>query len=574
MGKRCVEVHPDSKTSTISEVLCIGCGVCARECPFNAIQIINLPKSLTSGTSHRYGPNAFKLHGLPIPKKGTIVGLVGINGIGKSTILKILAGNLTANLGHFDAPPSKEEIVHYYRGSELQSYFSQLYKGEVITSIKPQYVDAIPKRVKGKIGRILQKIASKGRFHALESVITALQLETLSDRRPKDLSGGELQRFATAAAILKEADMYIFDEPCSFLDIYHRLRSAQLIRSLLGEGKYVLVVEHDLSILDYLSDSISIVHGQAGGYGVVSMPFGAGEGINHFLEGYIPTENIRFRNVPIHFASAKEEDQRMTEEEEETSSEVVLEYENILEVLSEDRSSNTFTLHIDPGSVTTSQITLLLGKNGLGKTTFVRKLIAETKERSLRVSYKPQQLNPTFKGTVKQLLSKRIKKRLYASWFVSLVLKPLKIPEIENLQVRNLSGGELQRMALALALGVPAEIYLLDEPSSYLDVEMRNIAVRVIKRFVMTYKKTAFVVEHDLMMGAYLADQIVLFTGTPGLEAVAHSPQPLHSGMNAFLEDVNVTLRRDTSTGRPRINKSGSVKDQEQKRTGLYFFEE
>ena len=157
---------------------------------------------------------------------------------------------------------------------------------------------------------------------------------------------------------------------------------------------------------------------------------------------------------------------------------------------------------------------------------------------------------------------------------MSLVLKPLKIPEILNLEILNLSGGELQRMALALALGVPAEIYLLDEPSSYLDVEMRNIAVRVIKRFVMTYKKTAFVVEHDLMMGAYLADQIVLFTGTPGLEAVAHSPQPLHSGMNAFLEDVNVTLRRDTSTGRPRINKSGSVKDEEQKRTGLYFFEE
>ena len=339
------------------------------------------------------------------------------------------------------------------------------------------------------------------------------------------------------------------------------MRCARLIRSLIKEEKYVIVVEHDLSILDYISDYVSIIHGRAGGYGIVSAPFGVGEGINHFLEGYIPTENIRFRDTPILFNV-----QNDTSVEDES-----IEFEDALTYLSSTQTKTTFTLDIHGGSVTTSQITLLLGKNGLGKTTFIKALIRDSEA---VVSYKPQKINPTFKGTVKQLLTKRIKKRLFAPWFVSLVLKPLKIPDIENLQVLNLSGGELQRVALALALGTPADIYLLDEPSSYLDVEMRNTVSKIIRRFILNYKKTAFVVEHDLVMGAYLADQIILFTGTPGVSAIAHSPQSLTTGMNAFLESMEVTLRQDKTTQRPRINKHGSVKDVEQKKSGMYFLTE
>ena len=112
-GKLCIEVTPESKIAFISERLCIGCGICPKKCPFDAINIINLPTNL--------GPNSFKLHRLPMPRPGQVLGLVGTNGIGKSTALKILAGKLKPNLGRYDDPPDWEEILKYFRGSELQS---------------------------------------------------------------------------------------------------------------------------------------------------------------------------------------------------------------------------------------------------------------------------------------------------------------------------------------------------------------------------------------------------------------------------------------------------------------------
>ena len=105
IGKLCIEVKSTDKVAFLSETLCIGCGICVKKCPFEAIQIINLPKNLDKETTHRYGPNTFKLHRLPTPRAGLVLGLVGTNGIGKSTALKILAGKLKPNLGKFDAPP-------------------------------------------------------------------------------------------------------------------------------------------------------------------------------------------------------------------------------------------------------------------------------------------------------------------------------------------------------------------------------------------------------------------------------------------------------------------------------------
>lgn len=99
MGKLCIEVTPNDKIAKISEELCIGCGICVKKCPFEAITIINLPSNLEKDTTHRYGQNAFKLHRLPTPRPGEVLGLVGTNGIGKSTALKILAGKLKPNLG-------------------------------------------------------------------------------------------------------------------------------------------------------------------------------------------------------------------------------------------------------------------------------------------------------------------------------------------------------------------------------------------------------------------------------------------------------------------------------------------
>ncbi len=124
-GKLCIEVTPESKIAFISERLCIGCGICPKKCPFGAINIINLPTNLETQVTHRYSANSFKLHRLPMPRPGQVLGLVGTNGIGKSTALKILSGKLKPNLGRYDNPPDWEEILKYFRGSELQSRFEK-----------------------------------------------------------------------------------------------------------------------------------------------------------------------------------------------------------------------------------------------------------------------------------------------------------------------------------------------------------------------------------------------------------------------------------------------------------------
>lgn len=191
-GKLCIEVAPNSKLAFISEELCIGCGICVKKCPFEAISIINLPKSLEKEQTHRYGPNSFKLHRLPMPRPGQVLGLVGTNGIGKSTALKILGGKQKPNLGKFDAPPDWAEILTHFRGSELQNYFSRILENNLKAIIKPQYVDLIPKSVKGRVMDIMTSKNEKGN---LEWAMTELDLNHVGDRQIENLSGGELQRY-------------------------------------------------------------------------------------------------------------------------------------------------------------------------------------------------------------------------------------------------------------------------------------------------------------------------------------------------------------------------------------------
>lgn len=252
-GKLCVEASKDSKICWISEPLCIGCGICVKKCPFEAISIINLPKDLGKETTHRYGANTFKLHRLPVPRPGQVLGLVGTNGIGKSTALKVLAGKLKPNLGKFDNPPDWQEILAYFRGSELQTYFTRILEDRLKATIKPQYVDHIPKQVAGQVDEILSK---KNERDQKDVLLEDLDLSHLKERPISALSGGELQRFAIAVVAVLDANVYMFDEPSSYLDVRQRIKASKVIRSLIRDDNYIIVVEHDLSVLDYLSDFV------------------------------------------------------------------------------------------------------------------------------------------------------------------------------------------------------------------------------------------------------------------------------------------------------------------------------
>jgi len=359
----------------------------------------------------------------------------------------------------------------------------------------------------------------------------------------------------------------MFDEPSSYLDVKQRLRAARVIRGLLSEKVYVVVVEHDLSVLDYLSDFICCLYGTPGAYGVVTMPFSVREGINIFLDGFVPTENLRFRETSLSFKVSDQADS-----EEEIKKHCNYTYPDMKKVLGE------FTLNVKAGNFTDSEIIVLLGQNGTGKTTFIRMLAGVLKPDNaidlpeLHVSYKPQKISPKFQGSVRQLLHTKIKDAYLHPQFVTDVAKPLQLEAVIDQEVQHLSGGELQRVALVLCLGQPADIYLIDEPSAYLDSEQRIIAAKVIKRFILHAKKTGFVVEHDFIMATYLADRVIVYEGEPSMDCVANGPQSLVTGMNKFLRELEITFRRDPTNFRPRINKMDSVMDKEQKLAGNFFF--
>ncbi|UKK02988.2 RNase L inhibitor protein [Theileria orientalis] len=565
-GKQCILVEPTSKIAFISEHLCIGCGICVKKCPFEAITIINLPRDLGKDTTHRFGPNTFKLHRLPVPRPGQVLGLVGTNGIGKSTALKVLSGKLKPNLGKFDNVPDWAEILQYFRGSELQGYFTKMLEDNLTTAVKPQYVDNIPKQVTGLVGEILEAKDKKG---IGQDLIITLELSHLLNRKVSELSGGELQRFAICVAILLDADVLMFDEPSSYLDIRQRIIAARVIRQQIHHERYIIVVEHDLSVLDYLSDYVCCLWGKPSVYGVVTSPFSVREGINIFLDGFIPTENLRFREESLSFKVATDVD---LEEIEMLHS---YKYPTLKKTL------GSFSLTVMEGDFNDSEILVLLGENGTGKTTFIKMLagILESDDKEadeympkLSVSYKPQTITAKFDGTLRQLLLTKIKDSFLCPNFQGDVIKPMQIENLLDQQVKNLSGGELQRVAIILVLGKPADIYLIDEPSAYLDSEQRTgYLITFTFRFTLFKKKTTFIVEHDFIMATYLANRVIVFEGEPGIRATALSPEPLAVGFNRFLKSLDVTFRRDPTNYRPRINKYDSVKDKEQKASGLYF---
>jgi len=546
----------------ILESLCSGCGICVKKCPFEAISIVNLPDELEKDCSYRFGENTFKLYRLPTPSPETVLGLLGQNGIGKTTTLKILSGEIKLNFGRYDNPPSWEEIIQHYRGSTLQDYFKKMAEGKLEVSHKPQYVDKIPKVISGNVGELLEKVDERKK---LDVFAEQLDLKQLWSRPLEVLSGGELQRVAVAAAICKEADVYLFDEPSSYLDVKQRLQVARVLRSLKNDEKMTVVAEHDLAILDYLSDQICVFYGEAGVYGIVSNVHGVRTGINIYLQGYIPDENVRFRKEAIMFHE-KPPTQRFS------GVETLLKWGEI------EKNYESFKLVARSGEVKEGEIIGILGPNGIGKTTFVKILAGLEKAdngkglEKLKVSYKPQYISAEYEGTVQELLMSIAKENFTSSWYKTEILLPLKIESLLDRNLKELSGGELQKVAIASCLSLEGDIYLIDEPSAYLDVEERLNMAKAIRRVVENRNAAAFVVEHDVVAQDFIADQLMIFSGEPGTSATANPPTSLRDGMNMFLKEMDVTFRRDSTTRRPRVNKDGSKLDKFQKQIGEYYY--
>ena len=544
-GGECIVLSDDRKKAVISEELCTGCGICIKKCPFDAIVIVNLAKELGSEKIHQYGVNSFRLYKLPTLKKGHVVGLLGRNGMGKSTIVNILAGSIRPNLGNYESETKWDQIMDTLQGTELQSHFEKIAAGQMRVSIKPQLVYLIQGAFKGTVKELIKKYDERD---VADVLVNDLGLDGLLDRRVGELSGGELQRLAVAIASAKDSDYYFFDEPSSYNDVHQRLVVAKVIRGLAEMGKSVMVVEHDLTLLDYLSDFIHIVYGEPGAYGIVSGLQATKLGINNFLEGFIPSENTRFREKAFNFDTT-------------SSTEDVIADTSVANYTDLAKTFPSFRLRVSAGRIRQGEIVGVVGANSLGKTTFMRMLAGLIKPDSgniellAKISFKPQYLSQDYDGTVYNLLCNACDGVADLSSKEEQILFPIGIKKLYEKNVKSLSGGELQKVAIAVTLARSANIYALDEPSAFLDVEDRIALAKFLQRFVRAYGKSAIVIDHDMQLIDLISDSLVIFDGKPGIESSASQPFHKELGMNMFLKGLSITYRRDENTGRPRINK-------------------
>ena len=555
-GDETVVIGEDGKP-VISEELCVGCGICIKKCPFDAIMIIGLPDKLADQLTHRYGENGFALYGLPGPSEGRVSGILGQNGIGKTTAIKILSGQLMPNLG--DKKTTWEDVFEYFSGSELQEYMRDVAEKKVKTAQKPQYVDLIPKAFKGKVRDLLAKADERG---ALDEMAAELGLAGIMDRDIGELSGGELQRVAIAACAARDARFYFFDEVTPYLDIYQRIRAAKAIKRM-GATRNVMVVEHDLAILDLLADVVHVAYGEPGGYGVITHPKGVRVGINEYLRGYLPEENIRIRPHAIEFEVKAPKEQK--------------DVFPLLEFGSFSKTLDSFRLDVKGGELRKREVVGVVGQNGIGKTTFARLLAGELEpdkgrlDFKVKISYKPQYIKADVDIGVREYL-RSISAQFDSSFFRTEILLPLQIERLMDCSLNDLSGGELQRVAIAACLGRDAGMFILDEPSAHLDVEQRTMATKVIKRFAENNDVTVCVIDHDIYMIDLLSDRLLVFEGEPGVHGEVHGPFSMREGMNRFLASLDITFRRDEETRRPRVNKADSNLDREQKKIGEYYY--
>ena len=553
-GHDCIVPAPTGdKKPIIDEKLCTGCGICPNRCPFGAIDIINLPEQLDKPI-HRYGRNGFHLYSLPTPLFGKVIGIVGINGIGKSTAIKILAGVLKPNLGG-EKEAEWKELVKFFKGHEAQVYFQAVSEGKIKVAYKPQHVELIPQTMKGTVSDLLKKVDERKKF---DEVVDSLQLRDVLDRDVTQVSGGELQRVAIAATVLRKANLYIFDEPSSYLDIKQRIRVSQFIKTLANENTAVLVVEHDLIILDYMTDLLHIMYGKEGAYGIVSLLKPTRTGMNIYLDGYIKDENMRFRDHQIKFLSRPPPKP--------ISKVALTTWEAVKKKL------GSFSLDAQEGTIGRNQIIGILGENGIGKTTFVKILAGVIKpdegkiDTKIKVAYKPQYLEGQSDELVMSMLSKATEK------YNNQLVLPLGLTYLLTKPLNTLSGGELQRVAIAHCLSQEADLYLLDEPSAYLDTEQRLSLSKIMRDLAEQRGVSILIADHDLLFVDYVSDKVIVFEGKPAKEGKVTGPFSMEEGMNKFLTDVRITMRRDMESNRPRINKPESRLDREQRDAGRLYY--
>jgi ATP-binding cassette subfamily E protein 1 len=556
----------------IDEKTCIGCGICARKAP-EAIEIHNLPEELTKKPIHRYGENMFALYNLPVPLFGKVTGLLGRNGIGKSTAMKILAGLEHPNFedeekgfpkgGKANSNTSTiRDLIDYFKGSEAQAYFEKLERGDIKVSFKPQQVELIPKSFNGTVKQLLEKVDEK---HKLDYYVEKLELTHVLEREISQVSGGELQRVAIAACLLKEANVYFLDEPTSYLDIKQRLHVAKLLRELADEDTAVMVIEHDLIVLDYLTDFVHLIYGRPSTYGIVSQIKATKNGINTYLSGFMREENVRFRDHAITFDKGIDDE--------------VISIQKLVSWEAFDKTLGTFQLHAAEGTIHRHDVVGVLGENGIGKTSFVKELVAASKDEQesvakltanetiteLSLSFKPQYLEYDPEAIVQLELQEAKKYELQ-------LIKPLELEPLMDHQLKDLSGGELQRVMIAKTLAADAHLYVLDEPSAYLDVEQRLSLSKVIRSMMEAKRGSALVIDHDLLFIDHISKRLTVFTGKPSLEGNVTGPFAMVEGMNEFLQEMQITFRRDETNHRPRINKPQSQKDKEQKANGKLYY--
>ena len=557
-GGECIQ-YTDKKWK-ILESACPVCFTRAKLCPGDAVKVINLPTELETDMIHRYSLNGFRLFRLPTPTKENVVGILGPNGMGKSTAFNALAGRMIPNLGDWTKKDTVwDDVIATLPRGELRDFFVSVKNDEIKVALKPQNIDRLPKRVKGSVETLLRSVDERNLF---DELINTLGIEKLLKRTIDQLSGGELQRIAICATMLRDADVYFFDEPSSYLDIYERMRIVGIIQDL-AKTKRVIVIEHDLAILDVLADLVHIVYGKKGAFGIFTPARSTRTAINAYLDGYLVEENVRIRDKPIRFL--KHYDRRGEK------GNPVVQWGGIKKRLGD------FTLTTGDGAVHRSEVVGVVGSNGTGKSTMIKILAGENTydegwvTEGATISYKPQHIDVDIDCTVQMWLDSELGMRWRSGEFNVNVIRSLGIEPLLPKRVKKLSGGERQAVSIALCLGRDADLYLLDEPSAHLDANARMEAAKAIRRTMEANEKSAFVIDHDVYFIDIVSDSLLVFEGEGGVEGKAMGPYSLRDGMNRFLNDVNITFRRDHDSKRPRINKSESRKDREQREVGDFY---